>query len=73
MFLNKVFEQDMLEKTRLSRPNSSLVVEVVSNITFFFFINKLKEHPIGCGINSLYFTGSNALQKKLQEWKIVFR
>ena len=35
MFLNKAFEQDMLKKTRLSRPNSSLVVEVVSNITFF--------------------------------------
>ena len=35
-FLNKVFEQDMLEKARLSRPNSSWVVEVVSNITFFY-------------------------------------
>ena len=30
-FLNKVFEQDMLEKARLSRPNCSWVVEVVSN------------------------------------------
>ena len=45
-FLNKVFEQDMLEKARLSRPNSSWVV---SKITFF--INKLKKHPIGFGIN----------------------
>ena len=62
MFLNKVFEQDMLEKTRLSRPNSLWVVEVVSNITFFF-INKLKEHPIGCRINLPYFTRLNALQK----------
>ena len=35
-FLNKVFEQDMLEKARLSRPNSSWVVEVVSNITFLY-------------------------------------
>ena len=73
MFLNKVFEQDMLEKTRLSRPNSSLVVEVVSNITFF--INKLKEHPIACGINLPDFIinnqGLNALHKKLQEWKIL--
>ena len=68
MFLNKVFEQDMLEKTRLSRPNSSLVVEVVSNITFF--INKLKEHPIGCGINLPYSTGLNALQKNYKNGKL---
>ena len=68
MFLNKVFEQDMLEKTRLSRPNSSLVVEVVSNITFF--INKLKEHPIGCGINLPYFTGLNALLKNYKNEKL---
>ena len=71
MFLNKVFEQDMLEKTRLSRPNSSLVVEVVSNVTFF--INKLKEHPIGCGINLPNFiinnTGLNALQKNYKNGK----
>ena len=36
-FLNKVLEQDMLEKARRSRPNCSWVVEVVPNITFFFF------------------------------------
>ena len=35
-FLNKVFEQGMLEKPCLPRLNSSLVVEVVSNITFFY-------------------------------------
>ena len=35
-FLNKVFEQDMQEKARLSCPNNSWVVEVVSNITFFY-------------------------------------
>ena len=35
-FLNKVFEQGMLEKARLPRPNSSWVVEFVSNITFFY-------------------------------------
>ena len=69
MFLNKVFEQDMLEKTCLSRPNSSLVVEVVSNITFFF-INKLKEHSIGCGINLPYFTGLNALLKNYKNGKL---
>ena len=73
MFLNKVFEQDMLEKTRLSRPNSLWVVEVVSNITFFF-INKLKEHPIGCGINLPDFiinnTGLNAVQKNYKNAKL---
>ena len=72
MFLNKVFEQGMLEKARLSRPNSSLVVEVVSNITFF--TNKLKEHPIGCGINLPDFiinnTGLNALQKNYKNGKL---
>ena len=72
MFLNKVFEQDMLEKIRLSRPNSSLVVEVVSNITFF--INKLKEHLIGCGINLPDFiinnTGLNVLQKNYKNGKL---
>ena len=68
MFLNKMFEQDMLEITRPSRPNSSLVVEVVSNITFF--INKLKEHPIGCGINLPYFTRLNALQKNYKNGKL---
>ena len=72
MFLNKVFEQDMLEKTRLSRPNSLFVVEVVSNITFF--INKLKEHPIGCGINLPDFIlnnpGLNALQKNYKNGKL---
>ena len=71
-FLNKVFEQDMLEKARLSRPNSSWVVEVVSNITFF--INKLKEHPIGCGINLPDFivnnTGLHALQKNKKTGKL---
>ena len=72
MFLNKVFEQDMLEKTRLSRPNSSLVVKGVSNITFF--INKLKEHPIGCAINLPEFivnnTELNALQKNYKNGKL---
>ena len=68
MFLNKVFEQVMLEITRLSRPNSSLVVEVVSNITFF--INKPKEHPIGCEINLPYFTRLNALQKNYKNEKL---
>ena len=72
MFLNKVFEQDMLEKTRLSRPNSSWVVEVVSNITFF--INKPKEHPIGCGINLPDFiinnAGLNALQKNYKNGRL---
>ena len=71
-FLNKVFVQDMLEKARLSRPNSSWVVEVVSNITFF--INKLKEHPIGCGINLPDFivnnTGLHALQKNYKNGKL---
>ena len=70
-FLNKVFEQDMLEKAHYSRPNSSWVVEVVSNITFF--INKLKEHPIGCGINLPDFivnnTGLHALQKNKKTGK----
>ena len=61
----------MLEKTRLSRPNSSLVVEVVFNITFFFFfLNKLKEHLIGCGINLAYFTGLNALLKNYKNGKL---
>ena len=62
----------MLEKARLSRPNSSWVVEVVSNITFF--INKLKEHPIGCGINLPDFivnnTGLHAFQKNKKTGKL---
>ena len=72
MFLNKVFEQDMLEKARLSQPNSSWVVEVVSHITFF--INELKEHPIGCGINLPDFIinniGLNASQKNYKNGKL---
>ena len=64
-FLNKVFDQDMLEKARLSRPNSFWVVEVVSNITFF--INKLKEHPIVCGINLPNFIVNNAGLHALQK------
>ena len=38
-FLNKVFEQGMLGKARLPRPNSSWVVEVVSNVALFFLIS----------------------------------
>ena len=61
-----------MKKIRLSRPNSSLVVEIVSNITFF--IDKLKEHPIGCGINLPDFiinnTGLNALQKNYKNGKL---
>ena len=71
-FLNRVFEYDMLEKVRLSRPNSFRVVEVVSNNTFF--VNKLTGHPIGCGINLLDFmvnnTGLNALQKNTKTRKL---
>ena len=62
----------MLEKARLSRPNSFWVVEVVSNITFF--VNKLKKHSIGCGINLPDFivinTGLNALQKTTKTSKL---
>ena len=65
----------MLEKARLPRPNISWVVEVVSNITFFF-INKLKEHPTGCGITLLDFIpnnpGLNSLQKKKKTSKLYF-
>jgi len=39
----------MLEKARLALPDSSWVVDIVTNNTFF--INKLKDHPIGCGFN----------------------
>ena len=64
----------MLEKARLPRPNSSWVVEVVSNISFF--VNKLKEHPIGCGINLPDFivnnTGINALPKNKKTSKLYF-
>ena len=35
-----------------------------------FFINKLKEHPIGCGINLPYFTGLNALLKNYKNEKL---
>ena len=62
----------MLKKARLSRPNSSWFVEVVSNITLF--INKLKEHPIDCGINLPDFivnnTGLHALQKNYKNGKL---
>ena len=34
-FLSKVIKREILEKARLSRPNSSWVVEIVSTITFF--------------------------------------
>ena len=64
----------MLEKARLSRPNSSWVVEVVCNITFF--INKLKDHPSSCGINLPDFivnnTGLKALQKNKKTSKLYF-
>ena len=64
----------MLEKARLSRPNSSWVVEVVANITFF--TKKLKGHPAGCGITLPDFivnnTGLNALQKNKKTSKLYF-
>jgi len=72
VFLGKVFEQDMLEKACLSRPDSSWAVDIVTNITFF--INKLKEHPIGCGINLpdfvVYNKGLYALQKSKESGKM---
>ena len=34
-FLSKVIKREILEKARLSRPNSSWVVEIVSTFTFF--------------------------------------
>jgi len=72
VFLGKVFEQDMLEKARLSRPDSSWLVNIVTNITFF--INKLKKHPFGCRINLPNFAVCNkrlyVLQKNYNNGKM---
>lgn len=38
---------DVLEWARRQRPDSKWVVHAVTNVTFF--VNWIKNHPIGCG------------------------
>ena len=46
-FLAAIRQPDVLEWARQKRPNSKWVVDRVCNVTFY--VNKILDHPIGCG------------------------
>ena len=49
-FLERIYEQDILQWAIAQRPNSEWVCSSVTNVTFF--VNRILQHPIGCvGIN----------------------
>ena len=48
IFLHACFDGDLLEQAHKKRPESSWVVEVITNVTVF--INKLVDVRIGCGL-----------------------
>ena len=45
-FLDSFYQQDILSWALLQRPNSEWVCDLVTNVTFY--INLIKDHPIGC-------------------------
>ena len=45
-FLERINEPDILKWALSQRPNSDLVVEIVTNATIF--VNRILQHPIGC-------------------------
>ena len=57
IFLHDCFDGDLLEQAHKKRSESSWVVEVITNVTFF--INKLVDVPIGCGLSLPGFTVNN--------------
>jgi hypothetical protein len=46
-FLEAIRHPDVLEWARQKRPDSKWVVDRVTNVTFY--VNKILDHPIGCG------------------------
>ncbi len=56
---------DILEWARQQRPDTKWVVHAVTNVTFY--VNKLRNHPIGCGLELPAYILNNdaiaALQK----------
>lgn len=48
-FLEAIKHPDILEWARQQRPNSKWVVFAVTSVTIY--VNKLKDHPIGCGVD----------------------
>ena len=46
-FLEKIHESDILQWTITQRPNSDWVCVLVTNVTFF--VNRILQHPMGCG------------------------
>ena len=57
IFLHDCFDGDLLEQANKKRPESSWVIEVITNVTFF--INKLVDVPIGCGLSLPGFIVNN--------------
>ena len=45
-FLERIYEQDILQWAIAHRPNSDWICSSVTNVTFF--VNKILQHPIGC-------------------------
>ena len=45
-FLERIYEQDILQWAIAQRPNSDWVCSSVTNVTFF--VNRILQHPIGC-------------------------
>ena len=45
-FLERIYEQDILQWAVAQRPNSEWVCSSVTNVTFF--VNRILQHPIGC-------------------------
>ena len=45
-FLERIYEQDILQWAIAQRPNSEWVCSSVTNVTFF--VNRILQHPIGC-------------------------
>ena len=82
-FLHSFDQQDILSWAILQRPNSEWVCDLVTNVTFY--INLIKDHPIGCpqitlpdyvqnnqGLNALVCDMSKTQKKPLYTDNLCF-